>query len=516
MRWLLKRSSLASGATAAALLLNSIGVQAGFTLARASGPTPFTPGCNGAPQTGRNFPNAEVEPYVSVNPRNAAHVVGVWQQDRWSNGGANGLLTGVSRDGGKTWTRTFAHFSRCAGGNKANGGDYERASDPWVSFARNGTVHQISLSFDDSDGNQAVLASRSTDGGSTWSEPFTIARDTSLDVALDKETITADPRHSRFVYAVWDRLVGLSSTNPKDFFGPAWFSRSTNGGATWEPARIIFDPGPDAQTISNEIVVLPNGTLVNMFTLVLQAASAQVSPLFVAVMRSEDRGLTWSKPLIVNSLGTIGITDPKTGQPVRTGDIVPQMAVDPESGALNIVWQDARFSGGKRDGIAFSRSLDGGLTWSAPVQVNKATNVQAFTASVNVTDDGVIGVTYYDFRKDTADPATLLTTYFLARSRDGGRTWDETRVAGPFDMLTAPFARGFFVGDYEALGTTGESLLPFFVQANSGNLQNRTDVFAALSGEDQDVAGNDREEVNARPQTVHDLVMTHREVRSDR
>jgi len=55
---------------------------------------------------------------------------------------------------------------------------------------------------------------------------------------------------------------------------------------------------------------------------------------------------------------------------------------------------------------------------------------------------------------------------------------------------------------YEALGTTGESLLPFFVQANSGNLQNG--------------AGNDREEVNTRPQSTRDLVMSHREVRSDR
>lgn len=59
---------------------------------------------------------------------------------------------------------------------------------------------------------------------------------------------------------------------------------------------------------------------------------------------------------------------------------------------------------------------------------------------MNVTNDGVIGVTYYDFRKDTAYVAALLTTYSLAQSHDGGGTWDETLVAGPFDMLMAPFA----------------------------------------------------------------------------
>jgi hypothetical protein len=44
-------------------------------------------------------------------------------------------------------------------------------------------------------------------------------------------------------------------------------------------------------------------------------------------------------------------------------------------------------------------------------------------------------------------------------------------------MLTAPYARGFFVGDYEGLATSGPSFIPFFVQANSGDTANRTDVF---------------------------------------
>jgi hypothetical protein len=508
----LPRSTIAAAAAALSLILSSTIAVAAFSLVRVSGPSPFAAGCNGAPQTGTLYPNAEVEPYVAVNPRNRDNIVGVWQQDRFSNGGANGLLTGVSRDGGRTWRSTFAHFSRCAGGTAANNGAYERASDPWVTFGPNGTAYQVALSFNDSDFNQAVLASRSRDGGATWSEPAVLALDTAADVALDKEAVTADPARSGFVYAVWDRLTGLTSTNPQDFFGPVWFSRTTNEGASWEKARIIFDPGPDAQTIGSHIVVLPNGDLVNVFNLIKQAASALISPMFVAVIRSSDQGLTWSAPVIVNELGSIGITDPKTGQPVRTGDVLPDIAVDRENAVLYTVWQDARFSGGKRDGIAFSSSTDGGLTWSAPRQINRATRVQAFTAAINVSQDGNVGVTYYDFRKDNADPSVLLTNVWLTRSEDGGQTWHEVGVAGPFDMLTAPFARGFFVGDYEGLSP---DLMPFFVQANSGNLANRTDVFAALGG-DEDTAGGDREDARGRTQTTRQQVRSHREVHADR
>src|SRR5215210_8638613 len=68
-----------------------------------SGPSLFAPGCNGAPQTSTNYPNAEVEPQVAVNPTNPKNIVGGWQQDRWSNGGANSLVAGVTHDGGQSW-----------------------------------------------------------------------------------------------------------------------------------------------------------------------------------------------------------------------------------------------------------------------------------------------------------------------------------------------------------------------------------------------------------------------------
>ena len=69
-----------------------------------SGPSPFAAGCEGAPQTGTVYRNAEVEPWVDVNLADANNLVGNWQQDRWSNGGASGNLSAYSLNGGTSWT----------------------------------------------------------------------------------------------------------------------------------------------------------------------------------------------------------------------------------------------------------------------------------------------------------------------------------------------------------------------------------------------------------------------------
>ena len=432
----------------------------------ASAASPFAPGCDNVTATGTLFQNAEVEPMVAVDPTNPANLIGVWQQDRWSDGGSHGLLTGYSSDGGRTWARTAAALSRCAGGDAGNGGDYERASDPWVTFAPDGTAYQSSLSFSGAENqpgsSSAILVSRSTNRGRTWGPPITLIRDGPA-AFNDKDSITADPTDARFVYATWDRLVGNR--------GPTWLARTTDGGATWEPARSIFDPGAGNQTLNNQIIVLPDGTLVEFFTLF------NPDPALV-IMRSADKGLTWSAPVVIAQAQALGVRDPENGTEVRDSATLGSIAMS-RQGMLVAVWQDSRFSSGLRDGIALSRSTDGGLTWSAPLEVNHDPNVQAFSPTVAVRDDGTIGVTYYDFRNNTSDPATLPTDLWLAQSSDGA-TWRESHVAGPFDLALAPDALGLFLGDYHALTSIGSTFVPFYVRTNNGNTANRTDVFAGL------------------------------------
>ncbi len=453
-----------------------------------SGPSPYASCTIGGTSSSTNSVNAEVEPYVAVNPTNHSNIIGVWQQDRWNDGGAHGLVAGFSTDGGLTWSETPLPFSACA-----NGLGYERASDPWVSIGPDGTAYTVSISFNASNNNNAVAAAVSRDGGKTWTNLSVIIADNAPNLQFfnDKESVTADPTKDGVAYVVWDRLE-LPNGNPdanlhtQAFRGPAFFAKTTDGGLTWSSPKVIVNTPSRQQTIGNQIVVAPNGTLYDFFNLIISPNNRHLGfNSNVAFVKSTDGGNTWTKPQIISKLGTVFVSDPNTGQAIRTGDIIPESAIDPATGQLYVVWQDARFTKGQFDEVAFSTSTDGGATWSSPIQVNTNTpaNRPGFTPSIHVNSDGTVGVTFYDFRNLAAgNTTTLPTDYWFTSSTDHGASFgNEAHIAGPFDMLTAPNAGGFFVGDYEGLDTSGTSFQPFFVQTNPppGNTSNLTDVFTA-------------------------------------
>jgi hypothetical protein len=503
------RASLAATGLAALALFAPPGAAAAplgaGPLVQVSGASPIPAACIGdanASSTSVNFYGTEVEPYVMVDPSNPNVLVGAWQQDRWNDGASRGIVTARSTNGGASWTiNANTKSSVCTGGTAANGGGYERASDPWVAISPNGTAYLMTLSTDQEPGGlgshpNAMLIMRSTDHGATWGNPTTLIRDESQNVLNDKNSMTADPNDPSFAYAVWDRLISTSANASQqafetsiDFSGDVYFSRTTNGGASWEPARRIYKAGQIAQTIGNLIVVLPttggfHGELIDVFTQTRAFKNSQnTRGTFISAIRSADHGATWTnKEVTIAPFPRGVVSDPDDGAPHRTGDINPEAAVDPNTGAIYVIWQDSSF--GPRSSIALSRSTDGGLTWSTPIKVNATPttiplgNQQAFTPNISVNNAGTVAVSYYDFRNNTADAgATTPTDAFVVHCHAAtencaaSSSWDEeTRTTDTsFDSRQAPIARGFFLGDYEGLGTDGTSFFSFFAMSSAAD-----------------------------------------------
>lgn len=505
-------------ARAAAPLVGAglLALAAGSALAAAptpiSGATPYVDAaCDNEALGGTLYRNSEIEPWLGVNPSNPANLIAVWQQDRWSNGGSRGNVSGYSTNRGASWRMVpLPNLTKCTGG------PWARATDPWVTFSPNGVAYAMSLVFDNfpppnrpaGEAPNAMVVQRSTNGGASWSDPVTLIKDTDPRLFSDKNSMTADPNDSNYVYAVWDRLNTPTGAliNPENvvgngYSGPTLFVRTTNGGISWELPRTIYDPGANNQTIGNLIAVLPaaqGGTVLNFFNEILAAknpAGQGKGTFNLAYVYSPDKGASWlpkGQPRRIQKIdtlaqfrafGTVLPDDPTIG--VRGADILFDVAVDPVNGRLYAVWQDSRFSGGEIDQIAFSQSTDGGATWSAPIKVNQTPtgipilDQQAFTPSVSVRSNGAVVVTYYDFRADAGNtnPANELADFWAvscsANCGSAGSWGGELKLtASSFNIVAAPFARGYFLGDYQGLEPVGTDAGAAFAIPQGGDPAN--------------------------------------------
>jgi hypothetical protein len=497
-------------------------------LQRITGASPFS-SCvadDVGSQPGTVYPQTEIEPWIDASPRFPRNMIVGWQRDRWSNGGSRGDVSAYTLDGGASWHTVLVPKTTVC-----TGGIYKRASDPWVSFSPNGAAYFMSLSFDpdlpDAFGPNAMLVSRSTNGGQSWGDPIALVTEPAGQVLHD--SLTADPTNSRYAYAVWDRLrdftlnpdptgaaagpaiaaarssgagdgvaaareralqahqraatkAGPSGVAPQLsaeplFEGPVAFTRTTNFGQSWEPVRLLYNPGPNAQTINNLIEVLPNGTLIDFFTEILPSGGTRIG-----MLRSTNHGATFSGPTYAAAIATVfGIVTPDTQELVRDASILFDTAVDSRNGNIYLVWQDVRFHG--IDEVAFSMSTNGGHSWSTPVQINKTPpnanplRQQVFVPSIEVDKHGELVVTYYDFRFDTDDDHERADHWAVLCDPDkdncrNPQNWGGERrlTTASFDVLQAPIARGYFLGDYMGLVASGNWVFPAFGIAEGENL----------------------------------------------
>lgn len=275
------------------------------------------------------------------------------------------------------------------------GGDAEIETDA------NGMLYFLGL--DGESGSVPFQASH--DRGETWSEPFDLAAGN----ASDRQWMLVLPNGT--VYATWRDFGDPDAQDPP---AQLLFRRSGDGGATWDPPRVI---GPDT---------LIQGPLA--YDATTRAIYTAVYDGGIRMLRSTDEGLTWSAHDVAPETRDTTLRD---GRPI---DMFPIAAVD-DAGVVYLVWaaDDASAPAGSKDAsmprVWLAASADQGGTWTAPRALSPEGKVAAFPWIV-AGKPGRVAVAWYEGRAGTpSQTAPDLWDVALMETADAGAP-DPTFLGG--------------------------------------------------------------------------------------
>jgi hypothetical protein len=356
---------------------------------------------------------------------NGATIVAAYQVGRIFDGGACATGFATSTNNGASWTSgLLPGITKWAGG-----GPNDRATDASVAYDARHNVWLISsLTLRETGGvhGNAVVTSRSTNGGLTWSQPFTTATGGDLDKNWIVCDNTATSPFYGNCYTEWDDHGAGNRLQ---------MSRSTNGGQTWSaPAT------NNSGVIGGQPVVRPNGTVI--------VPTANANETAIGAFNSTNGGMSWSA---VTTIATI--RHHRVAGSLREGPL-PSAEID-GGGTVYVAWADCRFrqACGTND-IVLSHTLNAtGTSWSSVARVPidaSNTGIDHFIPglAVNKATSGAgarLGLTYYSYPSGS----TQLRVGFIS-STNAGSTWStpQTLASGMSTTWTATTSQGRMVGDY--------------------------------------------------------------------
>ena len=342
----------------------------------------------------------------------------------------------ISADGGAT----FRH-QRLPG--PPDGYTY---GDPSVAFGPGGEIYYATLMTTGGDSVSTIGVAKSTDGGLTFGAPVDVASSISNSAsAQDKDGLAVDTSpsspHRGNVYVAWTYLASPGQTF-------IVFARSRDGGQTFDPS-IHLSPADFYGVGNATIAVGPGGEVYVAFE------DGHILPDGISILKSTDGGVSFTGPFGVAAFNGLRIL---TGGGGVRASSYPSLAVD-ASGRVHLAFAVTKSTAtSDRADIVYSRSVNGGVNWSAPVTLNDdaTPTTQAFPW-IAAAADGIIGVKWADRRNDAHLDG--LTDVYMTISPDGGATWGknfritETNwVYGPVDTATVPRS---YHGEYDGLAADG-------------------------------------------------------------
>jgi hypothetical protein len=243
------------------------------------------------------------------------------------------------------------------------------------------------------------------------------ARDPGDISANNSPTLARDPRRP-------ERLAVVNRIDSPRY--SCALNVSGDGGRRWTRVRVPIPPGEEPKCFAPDAAFAADGTLhVSYVTL---KGTGNV-PNAVWLVRSRDGGRTLSAPRRVGGRLTFQV----------------RIAADPaRAGRVYLTWLQAEEVGLYRfaspgNPIVVLRSEDGGATWSRPVRASDPARSRVVAPAPAVGPRGELYVLFLDLRDDRLDyegahegfggpPYDGRFALVLGRSRDGGRTWEESVV----------------------------------------------------------------------------------------
>jgi hypothetical protein len=398
------------------------------------------------------------ETAIAVDPNNPNRVVAAandYVTRTWSctiSGTACSALgdaysgTYFSNDGGQSWCCSSsdpAHIGTLIPGvERLVGGQYDAGGDPAVAFDSQGNIFYAGLGFNRTSAPNTVAVNKGTfDGGGnlSWGPPTFINQTTSPSTLNDKEWIGVDwhvssPFRDR-VYVSFTRYI-FNAQNGSYVQSPIFFAYSTDGGATFSTptnisGNVLYDQG-------SRPIVAYDGTLYVIFE-----GATRLSTLDSQwIVKSTDGGLTWSQPTKIADVQNV---IPPANTAYRD-DSFPAGAAAP-NGDLYVAWSTqvkdsdgtlcaTRTNNGCHLAAVYSKSTDGGATWSSPVPIFPpldASNRTAVGYPVTQPDGSTLSAPAAR-RVDTQWPGVAISpsgrVYMSAYAADTVSPW-QTCASGP-------------------------------------------------------------------------------------
>jgi hypothetical protein len=290
----------------------------------------------------------------------------------------------------------------------------------------------------------SIAVSKSGPTGLGWSTPVAVTFNTNK-FFDDKYYIAVDRSSSGFqnrIYVTWDRNTATNQI--------LYISYSSDRGATWS-APIKVDDG--TSRFERVIDAYP---AVNQSTGVVYDAWHNYAQDIIYVDKSSNGGVSWGTDVAAATTHTgfgmdIGCVGGRSQGPAHHLKVGP-------SGTLHLVYADNTTSRGFD--VLYTRSTNGGATWSAPVALNDdagaAHQYHPTLSVISGTDGDRVTVSFLD-RRD--DPSNCSSYVYATASSDGGLSWAAnkrvTTVASNYDgNPNGP-------GDYSSSTPSSLGVFPF-------------------------------------------------------